>query len=190
MKRSNGTSIHDGEKLCKFILKSIQNCRSYSLVKKFDLQANVTLTLGLPEQIFKWKSTYDGEQLCQIILKSIHNCRSYDPDKFGRMHIHIRELKPPLYITCQKHRHSSTRLHAKCSSPINSLPNDKILDWYKLKEFADDILKVAQITKFVPKSLENIEGKGENAGYQHFLLFPQCFQKLFDLQVLNVGIVW
>ena len=25
-------------------------------------------------------------------------------------------------------------------------------------------------------SLENIEGKRENAGNQHFLLFPQCFQ--------------
>ena len=24
--------------------------------------------------------------------------------------------------------------------------------------------------------------KGENAGYQHFLLFPQCFQKVFLLQ--------
>ena len=24
--------------------------------------------------------------------------------------------------------------------------------------------------------VENIEGKGENAGYQHFLLFPQFFQ--------------
>ena len=24
---------------------------------------------------------------------------------------------------------------------------------------------------------ENIVEKGENAGYQHFLLFPQCFQK-------------
>ena len=24
--------------------------------------------------------------------------------------------------------------------------------------------------------VENIVGKGENAGYQHFLLFPQCFQ--------------
>ena len=24
---------------------------------------------------------------------------------------------------------------------------------------------------------ENIVGKGENAGYQHFLLFPQCFGK-------------
>ena len=25
------------------------------------------------------------------------------------------------------------------------------------------------------ESLENIVGKGENAGNQHFLLFPQCF---------------
>ena len=25
--------------------------------------------------------------------------------------------------------------------------------------------------------VENIAAKGENAGYQHFLLFPQCFQK-------------
>ena len=23
---------------------------------------------------------------------------------------------------------------------------------------------------------ENIVGKGENAGHQHFLFFPQCFQ--------------
>ena len=26
--------------------------------------------------------------------------------------------------------------------------------------------------------VENIVGKGENAGYQHFLLFPQCFGKV------------
>ena len=26
-------------------------------------------------------------------------------------------------------------------------------------------------------ALENIVWKGENAGYQHFLLFPQCFQQ-------------
>ena len=25
--------------------------------------------------------------------------------------------------------------------------------------------------------VENIVGKGENAGYQHFILFPQCFSK-------------
>ena len=27
--------------------------------------------------------------------------------------------------------------------------------------------------------VENIIGKGENAGYQHFLLFQQCFSKAF-----------
>ena len=25
--------------------------------------------------------------------------------------------------------------------------------------------------------VENIVGTAENAGYQHFLLFPQCFQR-------------
>ena len=25
--------------------------------------------------------------------------------------------------------------------------------------------------------VENVVGKGENVGYQYFLLFPQCFQK-------------
>ena len=25
--------------------------------------------------------------------------------------------------------------------------------------------------------VENTVGKGENAGYQHLLLFPQCFKK-------------
>ena len=33
-------------------------------------------------------------------------------------------------------------------------------------------------------------GKGENAGYQHFLLFPQCFQKFFVSRSLELGIVW
>ena len=37
---------------------------------------------------------------------------------------------------------------------------------------------------------ENIVAKGENAGYQHFLLFQQCFQKLSFDDVLKVGIVW
>ena len=27
--------------------------------------------------------------------------------------------------------------------------------------------------------VENIVGKGENAGYQHFLLFSQCFEEGF-----------
>ena len=38
--------------------------------------------------------------------------------------------------------------------------------------------------------VENIAGKGENAGYQHFLLFPQCFQMASVLWLSKVGIVW
>ena len=30
--------------------------------------------------------------------------------------------------------------------------------------------------KFGFGRVENIVGKGENAGYKHFLHFPQCFQ--------------
>ena len=32
---------------------------------------------------------------------------------------------------------------------------------------------------FVFDRVENIVGKGENACYQHFLLFPHCFEKAF-----------
>ena len=64
-----------------------------------------------------------------------------------------------------------------CWVDINHLPNDKILDVTKLKAFADDKMNVAQMMISVFDRMENIVGKGENAGYQHFLLFPQCFQK-------------
>ena len=33
------------------------------------------------------------------------------------------------------------------------------------------------MVEFIFVRVENIVGKGENAGYQHFLLFPQCLQK-------------
>ena len=58
---------------------------------------------------------------------------------------------------------------------INSLPNEKILNWTKLKACADDKQDVAKIMISVYDRVENIVGKGENAGDQHFLLFPQCF---------------
>ena len=72
----------------------------------------------------------------------------------------------------------------------NPLPNNKLLDWSKLKAFADYKLDLAEILRFVLGMVVNIVGKGENAGYQHFLLFPQCFQKVFFQWLLKVGIVW
>ena len=73
---------------------------------------------------------------------------------------------------------------------FNSLLNNKILDWSKLEAFADDKINVNQKLKFVLGRIENIVGKGENAGYQHFLHFPQCFQKASHPGSLKVGIVW
>ena len=61
-------------------------------------------------------------------------------------------------------------------NPVNSLPNDKILAWSKFKAFADDKINEAKMMIFVFHRVENIVRKGENAGYLHFLLFPQCFQ--------------
>ena len=58
---SNGTSTHDGEQLCKFILKSIQNCMSYgpdkNLTFKCDLDLGPTCT-----NISNGTSNHDREQ--------------------------------------------------------------------------------------------------------------------------------
>ena len=47
---------------------------------------------------------------------------------------------------------------------IYSLPNDKIVDWSNLRAFADDKSYVTEKMKFVLRRVENILGKGENAG--------------------------
>ena len=73
---------------------------------------------------------------------------------------------------------------------MNPLPNNKNLDLSKLEAFADDKLKVIEMAKFVLDTIENNVRKGENAGYQYFLLFRRCFQKAFSLRSLKVGIVW
>ena len=52
------------------------------------------------------------------------------------------------------------------------LPDDKILDMIKSKAFADNKLNIAKMTILLFDRIENTVGKGENAGYQHFLLFP------------------
>ena len=64
----------------------------------------------------------------------------------------------------------------QCYQLVKSLPNDKILNMTKFKAFADNKLNVAQMMISVFDRIENIVGKGENTSYQHFLLFPQCFQ--------------
>ena len=59
-----------------------------------------------------------------------------------------------------------------------ALPKDKFSYWSKLKVSVDDKINVNEKLKFVLGRVENIVRKGENAGYQHILLFPQCLQRL------------
>ena len=66
---------------------------------------------------------------------------------------------------------------------INSLPNDKNLDWSRFKAFADDKINVTEKSKLVLGQVKNIVGKRENAGFQ-------CFQKPSYTGSLKVVIVW
>ena len=55
---------------------------------------------------------------------------------------------------------------------------------------ADDKMNMTEKLNVAFGKVENIAGKIENAGYQHFLLFLQCFQKASYTDVLKVVIVW
>ena len=75
---------------------------------------------------------------------------------------------------------------------LNSLSNNKILTQSKLKAFANDEIKVAKAMNFVFDRFESTAEKGKKAGYQHFILFTQCFKKASYSRSLKVvkGIVW
>ena len=73
---------------------------------------------------------------------------------------------------------------------FNYLLNDKTIHRRNFKTFADDNLNVTEMAKLIFDRVENIVGKGENAGRQHFLLFQQGFQKLTFEGSMKVGIVW
>ena len=71
---------------------------------------------------------------------------------------------------------------------INTLPNDNILDWSKLKAFTK--LKMVQMSESFLERVENIVGKGENAVYQHFLFFSHCFHRVSFKGSLKLAIAW
>ena len=65
------------------------------------------------------------------------------------------------------------------SDSLNSLPNEKSLDWSKIKAFADDMMNITQMMISVFDRVQNIVGKGENVG------IPTMFSKGFPLKVIE-----
>ena len=96
-------------------------------------------------------------------------------------------VKPvtPLYHPFTTQSRVITTLHDKSFNP---LPNGKIFDRTELKAFADDKINVTEMMISLSDRTENFVEKEENAGYQHFLLFPQCFQKPSISGSLKVGL--
>ena len=82
----------------------------------------------------------------------------------------------------EENRTNSNFLNYQCVNrtefPVNPLPDKKILDSSKLKEFADNNFKFHENERKLSKQVENTVGKGEITHYEQFLLFPQCFQRL------------
>ena len=68
--------------------------------------------------------------------------------------------------------------------------NDKTLDQTKFKAFADDTLTFAEKLISFYDSTENIVGRGESAGYQHFLLSQQFFKNDSIPDPWKPRIVW
>ena len=64
----------------------------------------------------------------------------------------------------------STSLYQGQKSSFNSFPNDKFLNYFKLRESADNNFKFDENGRQFSNRLENTVGKGEIARYEQFLL--------------------
>ena len=59
-----------------------------------------------------------------------------------------------------------------------TLPNEENLE-SKLKAFEDDMINFIEMIISLSYRVENIVGKGENAGYQYFSSFHNVFKSFF-----------
>ena len=73
---------------------------------------------------------------------------------------------------------------------LNPLLNNKMFNVTQLIAFVDDKLNVAKMAISLLDRVENTMAKGENSGYQHFLLFQRCFPKHSSLGSLKFKIMW
>ena len=76
------------------------------------------------------------------------------------------------------------------SRGLLTITRRQILDFSKLKEFADDNFKFGKNGSKLSKRVENIVGKGEIARHEQFLLFLQCFQRACFPGVSKGVIAW
>ena len=69
--------------------------------------------------------------------------------------------------------------------PINSLPNDNVLEWPNFKAFADGHKHVTQILTFVLEKVESNVKKRRKCWLPAFSPFPTMFSKAVFLMVIK-----
>ena len=88
------------------------------------------------------------------------------------------------------HTHNFFHPVKKEITSFNLRPNDKNLGGNQIGSICRRQYHVANMLISLFDRVENIVGKGENTGYQHFLLFPQCFQNASFSRLLKIRTVW
>ena len=72
-----------------------------------------------------------------------------------------------------------TRISSFSQITVNPFPKQQILDWSKLKEFADNNFKFDENGRNLYECVENTVGKEEIACYEQYFVFPHCFQDFY-----------
>ena len=124
-------------------------------LRNFAIWVNIISTLT-PFHTFCWRR----DRMCML--------GSY----FVNIHSQIISVNLPYIVKCRpgesilywKTKSRRTKKSTCCLNPVF---------FFFFRE------KLNMVIKMISDKVANIVGKWENAGYRHFLLFPQCFQKIF-----------
>ena len=94
-------------------------------------------------------------------------------------------LFPQCFLLYQRENSHFSNLHFVVCNCFQFGHIQTFVVWLRVNSTAQSGL----LTTLYNKRFENILGKEENAGYQHFLLFPQCFMLFTNfchLQMLSI----
>ena len=110
---------------------------------------------------------YWNQPVCLFMCPSIHECLCVQDETF--CHSVGKGIKS----------HSVTALVFIVFKVFELYHVTKFWTCPNLQQYlVGDKSNLAELEKIMFEWFENFIGKGENAGYQHFLLFKQCFKKL------------
>ena len=93
----------------------------------------------------------------------------------GKGEIAHYEQFPPFPTVFSKTCNADTQKQGPLQERVKQCTKHHNFRLFKIETTCKQINNAAKIIRFVSERMTNFVGKGENTGYQHFLLFLQCF---------------